>query len=123
VVAVVDASALAAVVFGEPAQADVAARLSGCELVSSELLPYELANVALNKARRSRVAPALLVQALAHARALGVRLERLDAEEAFVVARDTGLTAYDVAYLAIARRLDAPLVTLDVQLRKAADGA
>lgn len=120
-VAVVDASALAALVFGEPAQREIAERLTGCELVSSELLPYELANVALKKARRSRIAPAILVEALAHAAALGVRLERADAGQVFVLARETGLTAYDAAYLSIARRLAAPLVTLDDELRKAAD--
>jgi uncharacterized protein with PIN domain len=51
-VKVVDASALAALLFGEPEAEAVAARLDGARLVAPSLLGFELANVCLIKTRR-----------------------------------------------------------------------
>lgn len=101
----------------------MAASVQGAELVSPSLLTYELANVAHQKARRRVVSEALALQALERFRALRVRLEAADAVEVFRTARRTGLSAYDAAYLSLARRLGAPLVTLDETLRRVADGA
>jgi predicted nucleic acid-binding protein len=38
--------------------------------------------------------------------------------EAFALARQTGLTAYDAAYLWLSRAYDAELVTLDTALNR-----
>jgi hypothetical protein len=48
-VKVVDASAIGALLFGEPAGATIAASLSGASLVAPALLAYELANIAVKK--------------------------------------------------------------------------
>ena len=42
--------------------------------------------------------------------------------QVLALASATGLTAYDASYLWLARRLGAPLVTLDAQLARAAAG-
>jgi predicted nucleic acid-binding protein len=42
--------------------------------------------------------------------------------EAFLLARTAGKPAYDMFYLALARREDAALVTLDAALRRLAEG-
>jgi predicted nucleic acid-binding protein len=52
VVKVVDASALAALLFGEPEAEAIASRLDNARLVAPALLAFELANVCLIKARR-----------------------------------------------------------------------
>jgi predicted nucleic acid-binding protein len=63
-VKVVDASVMAALAFGEP-RADEAARLlSGAELCAPDLLPYELASVALKKVRRYPALASLIAAAL-----------------------------------------------------------
>ena len=49
---VVDASALAAVVFNEPAADEVVEQIGGDRLVAPSLLTYELANVYVVKVRR-----------------------------------------------------------------------
>ncbi len=49
---VVDASALAAIAFKEPAGRDIRDRLANRQLVAPHLLAYELANTALTKLRR-----------------------------------------------------------------------
>lgn len=119
-VRVVDASALAALLFGEPEADSVAARLEGARLVAPHLQAFELANVCVVKCIRHPDQRAALRQAFG----LRVRLaiEELAVDHAGVVelALGTGLTAYDASYLWLARELSAPLVTLDRKLEQAA---
>ena len=58
---VVDASALGALLFGEPDGAAVAARLQQATLIAPALLPFEVADICLKKMRRhpDRRAPLL----------------------------------------------------------------
>lgn len=51
---VVDASALAAIVFAEPEAEMIAARLDGARLAAPTLLAFELTNVCLTKIRRGQ---------------------------------------------------------------------
>jgi len=53
-VKVVDASALAALVFGEPEAGAVAERLTGARLTAPALLGFEIANICVVKMRRHR---------------------------------------------------------------------
>lgn len=46
---------------------------------------------------------------------------QVDAHEAAILAEERGLTAYDAAYLWLARRLRAALVTLDERLARNRD--
>jgi len=54
-VKVVDASALAALLFGEPEAEAVADRLEGSSLFAPTLLGYEIASVCLKKLRRDPI--------------------------------------------------------------------
>lgn len=58
-------------------------------------------------------------RAVADLQALGVHLEPADPAGVLALALETGLTAYDAAYLWLARESGAELVTLDAQLEKA----
>ena len=51
-VKIVDTSALAALLFGEPEAEAIAAQLAGARLVAPALVAFELANVCLIKSRR-----------------------------------------------------------------------
>jgi predicted nucleic acid-binding protein len=51
-VKIVDASAVAALLFGEPEGAAVAERLRGFDLAAPTLLPFEIASVCLKKLKR-----------------------------------------------------------------------
>jgi predicted nucleic acid-binding protein len=117
---VVDASAVSALIFGESAADEVAARLSGARLAAPELLLAELANVAAMKVRRRTLEPASVVEALADADSLGIELHRIPAPAGLSAALQTGLTTYDAAYWLVARALGAELVTLDHTLERAA---
>jgi len=117
---VVDASALAALVFGEPDSARVRHGLQGRVLHSTSLLDYELANTALKKLRRLPDDSAAILAAMHVAGALPIRRDVPDMVQVVALAAATGLTAYDASYLWLARRLGAPLVTLDQALARAA---
>lgn len=119
---VVDASAIGAIMFGEPEGPTLAAHLEGETLLAPSLLDYELANLALKKAqRRPEHLPEIIVSLEA---ALALPISRVDLPglDVFLLAADTGLTAYDASYLWLARSRDAELVTLDTALARVADG-
>lgn len=123
---VVDASALAAVVFSEPDADAVAKRLQGASLAAPSLLGFELANVAWKKARRAGAADAArLVEALIRGLELGQRIayHTVDHADVVLIARATGLSTYDASYVWLAGWLGAELVTLDQKLIAAVDAA
>lgn len=119
---VVDASAVAAVLFDEPEAAPIVASIAG-QLVAPTLLRYELASVCTTK----------LIRHPARAQEIEARWQLLDqlaigyAEPDWSslphLARRWGLSAYDAAYLQLALERDARLVTLDTRLAAAWDDA
>jgi predicted nucleic acid-binding protein len=118
-VKVVDASALAALLFGEPEAEAVAEELRDARLVAPALLGFELANVCLIKARRQPEQSAALKAAFKLRDRLAVEEIAVDHDLTLELATSTGLTAYDASYLWLVRQLGAELVTLDTQLAKA----
>ena len=121
-IAVVDASALATVVFLEPAAAVARDRLKKHQLVAPRLLVYELMNTAVKKLRKHPGQEALIRGGLS--KALGEEFDiswsDVDPAEVLNLATETGLTAYDASYLWLARHLNAELVTFDAALGAAA---
>jgi predicted nucleic acid-binding protein len=122
-VKVVDASAVAALLFGEPEANVIAGRLSDVHLVAPTLLGFELANVCLIKTRRHPEQRSALISAFALRHRLGVEEITIDHDGAVELAVRTGLTAYDASYLWLARQLGAELVTLDRRLERAASAS
>lgn len=116
---VVDSSAVAALLFGEPEGEAVSRRLTGRPLVAPLLLPFEVANACLVKARRHPESRDALFAAHGLLGSLGIRLYPVAGEALVDLAQRTGLTAYDAAYLLLAHLLDADLVTLDRKLAAA----
>ena len=117
---VVDASALAAILFGEPEAEAVAAELGEARLVAPALLSFELANVCLVKCRRHPDQRRQLLAAFALRNRFGVEEIAIDPDAALALAEATRLTVYDASYLWLARRLGVALVTLDNALARAA---
>jgi predicted nucleic acid-binding protein len=113
---VIDASALGAVIFGEPERTQVRERLRGATLAAPALLRFEMASICFKKLRRDQGArPALMASLRVFER---MRIAMIDVKLAAVVdlANDAGLSVYDASYLWLARQLNAELVTLDAQL-------
>jgi predicted nucleic acid-binding protein len=120
---VVDASAIAAIVFNEPEAAQWVPRLEGAALFAPTLLRYELLSVAGKKCRHARDDSPRLIRALALALDPRAGITWMDPDPADVVlmAIATGLTTYDASYLCLAGLLDADLVTADRALAAAVD--
>ncbi len=116
---VVDASTVAAVVFGEPAAEALVERLGTRELAAPSLLPYEIVSVAAGKVRRGEVSADTATAALAAFARMRILLHATDPMSVFRLTVQVRLTAYDAAYLWLARSLSADLVTLDAKLARA----
>jgi predicted nucleic acid-binding protein len=116
---VVDASALAAVMFAEPDAAQVVALLGHDDLVAPSLLWHEVANVCIKKIRAHPTERDRILAALRMAANLEIHLLEVDHGGVVELADESGLTAYDAAYLWMAHHLGARLVTLDRRLADA----
>jgi predicted nucleic acid-binding protein len=116
---VVDASAIAAIVFEEPEGDAIRTHLEHNTLIAPHLIDTELANVALVKIRR-RLANELLIRTMLSAvPRLDIRHLPIRADEVVALALRTGLSAYDASYLWLALQQDVELVTLDRELARA----
>lgn len=118
-VRVVDASAIAALVFGEPDADDVARRIEGASLAAPMLMPFELANTCVRKIRTYPHERTALIEAYALWPRLGIALRQVDDIAVVLLAGERSLTAYDASYLWLARDLACDLVTLDRRLARA----
>lgn len=116
---VVDASALGALLFGEPRAEEVARRLGEGQLVAPALLRYELSSVCLKKITRHPKLRTELLEAMILLDRMRLREVAVSHEDVVALALQTGLTTYDASYLWLARSLDAELVTLDEKMHRA----
>lgn len=119
-VRVVDASALGALVFGEPWAEDVASKLADAPLAAPALFWFELASVCLKKLRAHPRQADKILAAFRLAQRLPIMIHDVDHLDTVVLAHETRLTTYDASYQWLARRLRADLVTLDEPLEQAA---
>jgi predicted nucleic acid-binding protein len=118
---VVDASALAALTFREPNTRNLAAEINNTTIHAPWLLKFELANVAMDKARQQPDATPEIFAALSLALdgSSDIVWHDVQATDVALMAHATGLSAYDASYLWLAGTLDADLVTLDKKLAAA----
>lgn len=119
-VRVVDASALGALVFGEPKAEEIARALGEAPMVAPALLWFEMASLCLRKVLAHPARTEQLLEALALSRQLSIEILEVDHLAILELARTTGLTTYDASYLWLTRHLQGELVTLDRKIRKSA---
>ena len=121
-VAVVDASAIAAVLFDEPEAAPILASIRG-KLVAPSLLRYELASVCTTKLIRHPQRTREIESRYRLLDSLAIDYAEPDWPSFPALAQRWALSACDAAYLQLALALRAPLVTLDARLATAWDNA
>lgn len=119
---VVDASALGALVFGEPQAEEISQALSDATLVAPVLLWFEMAAVAVKKMRLHPEQASQMRMAFSLAFRLPVAIKEVNYGETVNLALNSDLTTYDASYLWLADRLGAELVTLDTKLGRIAQG-
>lgn len=113
---VVDASAFAAVLFKEPEGDGLADQWSNATVVAPILLSYELASVALTKARRWPDQVDACIEAYEIFLRSKIDFAEIDFLDALALAQRRNLSIYDASYawLALSRGLD--LASLDRKL-------
>lgn len=116
-VKVIDASAIAALLFGEPEAPTIAAQLRNTKLAAPTLLPFEVASVCLKKLHGHPDQREALLAAHQLFERMAIVETRVDLPEAITLAERMGLTVYDASYLWLAEKLQAELITLDKQPR------
>ena len=124
---IVDASVAAAWVLDDEREPRADAALALLE-ERGGLVPHlwhlEVRNVLLTAERRGRIAADLVNDRLAELADLPIRTAaEPDLDQVLGLARAHRLSVYDAVYLALARRHDAPLATLDAALAGAAEAA
>lgn len=117
---VVDASALGAIAFDDQHANEVVARLKGEALHAPSLFQLEITNATLSRCRRAPELAEGFIVGLRKVLDMPIAIHAVDPLAVFALAVETGLTAYDGAYLWLSRELGAPLVSLDTQLLAAA---
>lgn len=115
---VVDCAVLAAVLFDEPGRVQALRQMAGMSLHAPQLIDYEMASVALAKAREGLGEVA--AQGLSDFRRLALERAWVDPMAQAALAMSYQISSYDAAYLWLAAELKAPLVTLDARLARAA---
>ncbi|MFV3128406.1 type II toxin-antitoxin system VapC family toxin [Niveispirillum sp. KHB5.9] len=113
---VIDASAIAALLFGEPEGQTIAGLLKGCGLVAPKLLRYEIGNICWKKIRRTPSQRDALEAAFDLFTRLRVDYRPIDAIEVLAMATAKHLTFYDATYVWLAKAHGLELVTLDKPL-------
>ena len=120
-VRVVDASAIGALLFGEPKADDISGRLAGAVLLAPQLLWFELASVCLKKVTSHRDRTEEILSAFALLERLPIEPVAVDHASVVGLALLERLTTYDASYLWLARHVGADLVTLDKRLAAVAE--
>ncbi|MCK5418963.1 MAG: type II toxin-antitoxin system VapC family toxin [Desulfobacterales bacterium] len=115
-VKVVDASALGALVFGEPKAEAIASELMGATLAAPPLLRFELASICLKKIKKHSTQAQEILAAFRLSKRLAIEIVEVVHPEVIQLARKTGLTTYDASYLWLAYQLNGQVVTLDKRL-------
>ena len=104
----------------EPRAEEARKLMAGNKLYAPPLVWHELTNVALVKVRRHAPDRAGILAGLALALAVDIRQVQADPLEVVDLAEKTGLSAYDAAYLWVARETGSALATFDHKLALAA---
>jgi predicted nucleic acid-binding protein len=94
------------------------------EVVVPVIWWFEVRNLLLAGERHDRIDPTGTAEFLADLETMSIGIDRAPVSEAVLALASTHrLTVYDAAYLELARRLGAPLATLDRKLAAAARAA
>lgn len=117
-VKVIDASAVAAILFNEPDADLVIERIGGDTLIAPALMPFEVASVCRKKLVTHPQQRERLVAAFGLLSRLDITLESVDLASVIALAVETNLTIYDASYLWLARSRLCELLTLDRKLNR-----
>lgn len=118
---VTDASAVLAVVLGEPEREAILDATQDVTLLAPAALFFEIGNALTAMYKRGRLAAALIGPVWKAVQRIPVQLVTVEFDAALALAIERKIYAYDAYYLHCARSNGRPLLTLDHKMREIAD--
>jgi predicted nucleic acid-binding protein len=110
---IVDASALICIILNEPEKNAIISLTEGVELVSPEMISFEIGNALSRMYKRHRLNDKQIIKSYELFESLPLRLVKVDMVKALALSCKYNIYAYDAYYLETAYRLKLPLLTLD----------
>ena len=117
---VMDTSALIAVIVAEPERGRIVQLTAGHTLIGPGSIPWEVGNAFSAMLKQQRIKLEEAQRGLAIFNSIALRYVSVDLPHAMTLAAETHTYAYDAYFLDCASRHSAPLLTLDLRLRRAA---
>lgn len=117
---VVDANIFLSVVLNEPEKDRIIENTLGMELISPEILPYEIGNALTAMAKRNRLNREQIIQSFQYFKEIPVRFVNVAIDSALEISLKHDIYAYDAYYLETAKRLNLQLLTLDQKMKSIA---
>jgi predicted nucleic acid-binding protein len=118
-VIVIESSAMVHALVGDPANPGLLALLADEELHAPALLDFEVASALRGHALGGKLDPMRLEEAVEDFIAFRIERHPMTSLLRHVLDLRDNLTAYDAAYVVLARALDSPVVSADAKLREA----
>jgi predicted nucleic acid-binding protein len=114
-----DASAIMAVIVDESESEIVINYTKNAVIVSSNVLAFEIAN-GLTKMMKKKVIDdkEKMINIIRNFKQIPIKLVETNLEKAIEIAWEYKIYAYDAFYLEAAKRLNLPLLTFDIEMKK-----
>jgi predicted nucleic acid-binding protein len=109
----VDASILICIILNEPEKKKIISLTEGVDLVSPEMISFEVGNAFSRMYKRHRLNEDQITKSYKLFESLPLRLVKVDMIKALKLSCKYNIYAYDAYYLETAYRLKIPLLTLD----------
>ncbi len=114
---IADANVFLSVILNEPDREKIISYTKDCELVSPEILPYEIGNALSAMMKRNRLNKEQVLQSYTIFESIPLRLVKVNIDKALSISCKYNLYAYDAYYLEAAYRLKMPLLTFDKKMK------
>lgn len=113
---IADTNIFLAVALEEPEKKIIIEKTKNTDIVSPEILPYEIGNALSAMLKRGYIAQDKVLPIMKATREIPVQLMHVDIEEALKIAIEFNIYAYDAYFLQCARDRSFPLITLDKKM-------
>jgi len=117
---VADTNTFLAVALNEPERALIIRLTESCDLVSPEVLPFEIGNALTAMLKRGSLQAEEVAVSWEIVQRIPVDLRSIDMKSALEIATEFSIYAYDAYFLECADRLRSPLLTLDRGMKRIA---
>jgi len=118
--AIVDTNIFMAVILEESEKQKIIDLTLGVDIISPEILPYEIGNAFSALAKRKQITQDAILKAFRIFQKIPVRLVSVDVKAALGIALEYNIYAYDAYFLQCAKSLSCPLLSLDKKMNDVA---